>query len=903
MTTEQERSSILVVDDDPQMVTLLECHLERAGYPVFTATSATDALRIIMRDAPSIVIADWCMPEMDGLELCRAVREHEAIGFTFIIIITAHNQENSVLEAFDAGADDYIAKPCDTKELLARIHAAERILCLQGDLEKRTREVHRFNAEMAIAHDELARANDKLHRLATTDELTGLCNRREALKQLSDHWRAADRNGQPLAAVMIDIDHFKTFNDTWGHAFGDVVLKETARTLLRNSRAGSVVCRVGGEEFLIICPATTAAEASVAADRLREAVAAHEVFCSDERVAVTVSLGVAQRAEDMNKPDDLVSRADEALYHAKRTGRNRVCIADQEEDTPTIPSAPDTADEVPALEALPVPNNEDISILLVEAIAEANDHYTGILTRDGFEVRSSSDGVDALAMVKDLHPDILIANTELPTLPGLELARAIKADPTIQHMPVILYGSGNTARDICRCLQTGAEQYLPKPIQPAELSLRVRSMARQAAARKTLARINDLRSEQTRAMILLLDFSRHVAGNQTLDAILERTVVVAAELTCAHRVSILLPDRDRRYLRVAHSIGIDQKVATSVRVPVGTGITGTVFEANESMLLNESSEFTRRVTRYETDLFASVPLVTTPLNASDEILGVINITNRYGDVPITNTDLEYIELLSNIAAWAIHDIINREARDEARDSIVVALAKLAEFRDNDTGRHLDRVTRYCTLLAEDLRSHPRCRRQIDDGFICDLERAVPLHDIGKVAIPDHILLKPMGLTDAERTIMQNHAQIGADTIRSIMDRVSGTPFLRMAEQIAHGHHEWYNGQGYPRGLAGESIPLAARITAVADVYDALTTPRIYKEAMPHAQAVSIIKDGCGKQFDPIVIESFLKHEQDIYVLSQELADDRPEVTNEAVRPQISSELGTPPPTSELITTR
>jgi putative two-component system response regulator len=254
---------------------------------------------------------------------------------------------------------------------------------------------------------------------------------------------------------------------------------------------------------------------------------------------------------------------------------------------------------------------------------------------------------------------------------------------------------------------------------------------------------------------------------------------------------------------------------------------------------------------------------------------VLVISGRTDARPFTALDLDYVELVCNIAAASLADWTARQARDDARDSIVIGLAKLAEHRDSDTGRHLDRVTRFAVLLAEELRSAEGLSGIITDQFISDLERAVPLHDIGKVAVPDYILKKPGPLTTEEMAVMRTHASIGAKTIRSLVERGPGAKFLTLAEQIAFGHHEWFDGRGYPAGLRGVAIPLAARIVAVADVYDAITTKRVYKEAMSHDRAVAIILQGAGTQFDPAVVNAFTKRESDFHRLARELADETP----------------------------
>ena len=188
---------------------------------------------------------------------------------------------------------------------------------------------------------------------------------------------------------------------------------------------------------------------------------------------------------------------------------------------------------------------------------------------------------------------------------------------------------------------------------------------------------------------------------------------------------------------------------------------------------------------------------------------------------------------------------------------ILAMASLAETRDNETGLHLRRTQEYVRALAEDLRHHSSYGDQLDTTVIDLLTKSAPLHDIGKVGIPDGILLKPGKLTVEEFEVMKNHAVIGARIIASA-EQWLGTPssFLRFAREIAHHHHENWDGSGYPDGLAGEAIPLSARLMAVADVYDALTCRRVYKQAFSHEDAHRFIREGAGQKFDPLLVQAF-----------------------------------------------
>ena len=210
---------------------------------------------------------------------------------------------------------------------------------------------------------------------------------------------------------------------------------------------------------------------------------------------------------------------------------------------------------------------------------------------------------------------------------------------------------------------------------------------------------------------------------------------------------------------------------------------------------------------------------------------------------------------------------------ETRDMTIFALAKLSESRDPETGAHLERVRSYCRVLARHLRDTSEFCTQVDDEFVGLIYQTSPLHDIGKVAIPDLILLKPAGLTREEFEIMKTHTTHGAQTIDAVLAEFPGAPFLEMARDIALSHHERYDGGGYPQGLKGEQIPLSARIMALADVYDALTSRRVYKEAYSHDIAHAMIVEESGTHFDPAIVQAFLAELPRFVDIHEEYASD------------------------------
>lgn len=210
---------------------------------------------------------------------------------------------------------------------------------------------------------------------------------------------------------------------------------------------------------------------------------------------------------------------------------------------------------------------------------------------------------------------------------------------------------------------------------------------------------------------------------------------------------------------------------------------------------------------------------------------------------------------------------------ESRNLMIFALAKLAESRDPDTGAHLERMREFCKLIARTLSEKPEFEHIVDGEYVQTIYLTSPLHDIGKVGIPDSVLLKPGRLTPAEFDVMKTHTTLGAETLSAAMEQSPEAEFLRMARDIALTHHERFDGAGYPNGLAERSIPLCGRIVALADVYDALRAKRVYKEAFTHEVARNIILEGCGNHFDPAIIECFLEREDEFIEISETFQDE------------------------------
>jgi two-component system, cell cycle response regulator len=307
---------ILVVDDVPDNVEILDARLTSRGYVVDTATNGEEALARVREAHPHLILLDVMMPGMDGREVVRRLRDDPEIPFIPIILVTALTDADDVVQGLESGADDYISKPFNFRELEARVRAMLRIKRLQDELDQKNRE--------------LEFANRRLKELSITDGLTELFNHRHVHELLHDEFERTLRSGDPISVAMIDLDRFKQVNDTYGHPTGDVILYETAVILRETAREIDMPGRYGGEEFIVILPGTEEGAAGAFAERVRQAVEAHTFRDGEKEVRMTMSAGVATfPGRGIEAPEALLKQADDALYQAKHSGRNRVVRASE----------------------------------------------------------------------------------------------------------------------------------------------------------------------------------------------------------------------------------------------------------------------------------------------------------------------------------------------------------------------------------------------------------------------------------------------------------------------------------------------------------------------------------------------------------------------------------------------
>jgi response regulator RpfG family c-di-GMP phosphodiesterase len=462
------------------------------------------------------------------------------------------------------------------------------------------------------------------------------------------------------------------------------------------------------------------------------------------------------------------------------------------------------------------------------------------LCEEEFVVRVVSSGSEALSVARRDGPfAVVVCDHDLPGESGPEVLRelALRWPETMRA----LMSESVDCELAARALDEGEVfRILNKPLRKEEL---------RRALRAGVERHRALRTE--RFLCEQLQFTRETLLSFT--SLLEERVEEQMEvLGRMHELSAKLND--------ARSI---EEIARLVVHAVSRALGGP------------EGRRTRNHVEVETGEWVSQEVHEEPIVTDEGELGLLSV-DLHGPrgQRLVRVDRQVLASLASSTSVAARNEIRRRERDEAQHATIFALARLAEHRDNETGKHLERVSEYCRIVAEGLRADGMYTDEVTDQFVADLVRSAPLHDIGKVGIPDSILLKPGKLNEEEWIVMKEHTTIGADTLRSVVERTErAVGFLQMGLDVVWCHHEKWDGTGYPRGLRELEIPLSARILALADCYDALTTKRPYKEPWPHQKAVDLIESCAGSDYDPAVVAAFLARVDRVNEVRQRLKDD------------------------------
>ncbi len=477
---------------------------------------------------------------------------------------------------------------------------------------------------------------------------------------------------------------------------------------------------------------------------------------------------------------------------------------------------------------------------------------------------------------------VVVSDYNMPGMDGIQFLSTV-----YQRYPqtILIMLTGRAELDVAvNALHTGhVSRFLNKPC-PKEILLetlndgleqyRLRESERILQAQLQLAnqqlhilntQLEMIVAQKTRALNLQYQYAKSMTEMHNSAGIIAALEHVIIELTGITQLNIWLsPQLDGKFQCYLPE---QPEIVTLVAPTPSEGLLAITLGQKQ---IWHSATSSILPTAFELSLFAGQPYLSIPLLCEQGVLGLINIAGN--NISLEQDVLETLAGIATTTATALQSHWNREAFDDAQDAIITALAKLSEYRDPETGAHLLRLKKYSTLICEALAQTDAYRNIITPAFTQDLVRSSPLHDIGKVGIPDAILKKPGRLTPEEFEIMKTHASIGGDTLRSVFEQYPSQGFIKCGMEIAYGHHEKWDGSGYPLGIQAEAIPLAARILALVDVYDALTTQRVYKPAFPREKAKNIILEGKGSHFAPDLVDAFLAKEADFHRIAVEMAD-------------------------------
>jgi putative two-component system response regulator len=434
--------TIMVVGNDAEEMKLLAGVLAATGAAVCTA-DARAALRVMAERRPRLVLSNWSMPNINGIDLCRRIRAEEGGGDVFFIMLTSQGDKNRLLEAYEAGANDFVAKPFETQELLARVRAGLRTARIHGE--------HAARSSSAALTTQLVTLNSRLEKLTVSDELTGLFNRRHAMSWLDEQWNVAERHHQPLTLVMIDVDRFTSVSEALGHDAGNAVLQQLAMILRQQRRATDALCRLGGDEFLIILPGASLEMGLACAERCRAAVERAAFLVAGRETRLTISAGVACRHTHMGYATELVKAAEESLGAAKGAGRNVVRANE--------PAARQEHDPAPAAQSAPAAPQPPIDL-------------AGVLKRCGGDTVFASGLLERFVAQAPSEADAIDTAISLGEIERLRLsAHSLKS----------------------MAAYVGAQEV-------SEIARQIEALAKQGQPKKAAALINPLRAEMRRAI-------------------------------------------------------------------------------------------------------------------------------------------------------------------------------------------------------------------------------------------------------------------------------------------------------------------------------------------------------------------------------------------------------------------
>ncbi len=708
----------------------------------------------------------------------------------------------------------------------------------------------RFGDAAALALDN-AHIRARLEHQAQTDSLTGLYNHRFFHECLRRELTRAATSHESVSVVMLDIDDFKKVNDVYGHGIGDQVLRELADHLRASVRGSDIVCRIGGEEFAVIVPSSTEPDALAIAERLARRLDEVEL---DVAGKIGVSVGIARGPEHAANPRELIACAEAAMMTAKARGKNRVQLFDE-----TTIERPDPAvlrrEDVRSIAHLKLLQSLSAKLNRLKGVREigaaiANElrllidyHNCRVFLREEDELRPIAlqgdfAGSDAsfevlTAAVGDGFTGWVAEHNEsllLPDAAKCEFAVAIEGtDPIEESIVAVPLSIGQHAIGVIVISKLGIDQLDEDDVRLMEV------LAGHAAVALENARLYERERREAESARALLEFGRELAQAEGLANVLDLVVQGSARILCSTQASLWLQDADTGELVGVAATGYPDRAIVGHRYPP-SAVEGIAKATVPSLISPEQYAHFATPPAGASGSYAVAPF------GFDHRVGLISVGCPEG-VTFGERELDLLGGLAHQSKLAIENASSFESLKRTFLSTVEALANALEARDEYTHSHARWITDTALTIGREL--------GLDAESLKRLELGALFHDIGKIGIPNSVLLKPGPLTDEERRLIETHPELG-EKILAPIDQLSDVC------AVVRSCHERWDGRGYPDRKAGEEIPLEARIIFACDAIHAMTTDRPYRKRLPDEEALRRLEEAKGTQFDPDVVDVCLR---------------------------------------------